>query len=82
MFFFVCGRMENGWLFDETINAVMFLLGQRGHETCFMNSYLFENLFEGGKYNYRSFRKRKKGKHVDYSAYTKLMVPVNYKNVH
>lgn len=74
--------MHNGWLFDETINAVMFLLGQRDKNTYFMNSFLLEYLLHGGKYNYLSFRKRKNAKYVDISAYKKLIVPVNFKNTH
>ena len=47
------GRMRNAWLFDETVNAYMFLLQERDKRLCattgarpshFMNSFFFQKV--------------------------------------
>ena len=52
------GRMRNAWLFDESINAYMFLLQERDRRRCeanpalrpshFMTSFFFEKVVSPG----------------------------------
>ena len=70
--------MEKGWLFDDTINAVMYLLKQRDNDTCFMDTFTFEALFKTGTYNYRSLRKLKSKNTYNFALYGKAIVPVNW----
>jgi len=59
------GRMRNGWLFDESVNAYMFLLQERDKKACaesagaktpshFMGSFFFEKVLPAKTFNKNS----------------------------
>jgi len=87
------GRMRGGWLFDESVNAYMWMLQQRDKELCladssrgpthFFNSFFFEKMFESGEYKYASVRRwAKKVQGGNVFKLERLAVPVNIGNSH
>jgi sentrin-specific protease 1 len=88
--------MRCAWLFDETINAYMWLLQERDRALCaadparlptyFFSSFFFEKLFENsGEYNYGSVKRwSKKVTCTNGNVFKlgKMVVPVNVGGAH